>query len=263
MKKVEKVFDEAEKPEHVRIREMSIADFIRWMFEKTDENHHLIVPKQSRELNGMLRRYHINTIRWTRKDRDRVIAEAEHLYETLAGIAKRYNELSDDEAENAKLLTPEELGVWRTYIRCFDMSDFDKYDNERISDLELREETSDLCRDILMKRDRYKEPLTEEEQSFLDENQRDMFNADERKYYKAYLAEVQKQAAERVGDRPTAYPLVMQAWRLCRLMSLQAPDWFVRIEATYLAQAMVFHRFATTFHVLTALGETGIERNGY
>ena len=140
------------------------------------------------------------------------------------------------------------------YIRCFDMSDFDKYDNERISDLELREETSDLCRDILMKRDRYKEPLTEEEQSFLDENQRDMFNADERKYYKAYLAEVQKQAAERVGDRPTAYPLVMQAWRLCRLMSLQAPDWFVRIEATYLAQAMVFHRFATTFHVLTALG---------
>lgn len=53
------------------------------------------------------------------------------------------------------------------------------------------------------------------------------------------------------------------AWRLCRLMSLQAPDWFVRIEATYLAQAMVFHRFATTFHVLTALGETGIERNGY
>lgn len=239
------------------IREMSIGDFIRWMYDRTDRNHLLIVPAYCDELGRVPRSFHRNTVFWTKSDRDHVIAETERLYDALAGIAKHYGELSDAEEENAKLLTPEELAVWRTYIRAFDTSAFD---SERLVDLNERRDISEECNNILMKRDTFHEPLTEEEEQYLANFEDCVFSEEEEAYDAAYQDEMQHQAEQRVGNQPTALALVTHARRLCRLMSLRAPDFIVRSEATYLAQTMVFHRFGRTFRVYTVLGDYGVEK---
>lgn len=240
-----------------QIREMSIGDFIRWMYDRTDRKHLLIVPAFNEAISSMPRSFHRNTVCWSESDRDHVIAETERLYDALAGIAKHYGELSDAEEENAKLLTPEELVVWRTYIRAFDTSAFD---SERLVDLNERRGASRECKDILMKRDVFHETLTEEEQENLTIFQDAMLSEEEEAYDEAYQDEMQRQAEQRVGNQPTALALVMHARRLCRLMSLRAPDFIVRSEATYLAQTMVFHRFGRTFRVYTVLGDYGVEK---
>lgn len=249
----------AEKPEYVRIREMDVKEFIRWMYKNTDCHYHVIVPRWSADGLGKPRCYHRNTVMWNRRGRNLIIRKTEAIIALLAALAKHDHELSDSEEENAEILTPEELYVWHTFVRDFDMSAFDA---ERILELDERKEISDLCRDLLMKRDQFFEPLTEEEQKYLDEHQGDMLSADEEQFRKTYEDALQKQAAERVGDCPSAYPLIMHARLLYRMMALGAPDFVIRAEATYFAQMAVFHHFATDFRTMTIVGDQAVDRPG-
>ena len=51
------------------------------------------------------------------------------------------------------------------------------------------------------------------------------------------------EAEARVGKSPAAYDVILRARRLCRLMSLDAPEIIVRSEANLFAQALVIHRY--------------------
>ena len=58
------------------------------------------------------------------------------------------------------------------------------------------------------------------------------------------------EAEERVGKRPAAYDVIMRARRLCRLMSLEAPEIIIRSEANLFAQALVIHEYCRELEIV-------------
>ena len=54
----------------------------------------------------------------------------------------------------------------------------------------------------------------------------------------------------RVGKSPAAYDVILRARRLCRLMSLKAPEIIIRSEANLFAQALVIHEYCKEMEIV-------------
>ena len=59
--------------------------------------------------------------------------------------------------------------------------------------------------------------------------------------YNAYRDAIHADANHRIGNGIAAYDVVIRAKRLCRLMSLKAPEIIINNEANLLAQAIAIH----------------------
>ena len=58
------------------------------------------------------------------------------------------------------------------------------------------------------------------------------------------------EAEARLGKSPAAYDVILRARRLCRLMTLEAPEIIIRSEANLFAQALVIHRYCKEMEIV-------------
>lgn len=58
------------------------------------------------------------------------------------------------------------------------------------------------------------------------------------------------EAEARVGKSPAAYDVILRARRLCRLMTLEAPEIILRSEANLFAQALVIHWYCEELEIV-------------
>ena len=96
--------------------------------------------------------------------------------------------------------------------------------------------------------------------SFLEGNidLKNVLSEEEKKIYKAYKADIYKQAEERLGKNEYSYDVISRAARLCKLISLNAPEIVVGKERNTLIAAMLMYRFGkslTKIQGVTSEGE--------
>ena len=222
--------------------EMTPTEFVNWLYDKTDENGQLVVPlwNDGSTIVTPHTVFQIADMEWNESDRDRLAEEAETLVRALSGIAEVYERLTDSEEENAKILSSEQMQIWRTYVRAFDTSAFD---SDRIFEIGEEMETVRELEYIEL-REQLGRPLSEYEKVFAAEYSGAEVDEVDEAYYEAYQHAREEQAKQRVGDKRTAFPLVIRAMRVCRLMSLKAPAVILAAEKKCLVQALVFHACA-------------------
>lgn len=169
-------------------------------------------------------------------DDAKLAAEFTALYDALMQLASKdvWNVFEED----LKKVLPEDLySVWHIYIRDFATGDFDL---EKIADINDRFEAVASIEDISLKMASGEE-LYPEEKSYYDEYKDVSVSAEEQGLYNEYMECIIKDSEDRVGKGPGAYEMVIRAKRLCKLMSLIAPEIVIENEAKYLAKAMALH----------------------
>lgn len=157
--------------------------------------------------------YYICKMNWTADDADKVVAEYETLYASLAEIAKSYGVNDDISIKSAAVQGSLSLStVWNTYLRPFETEGFDA---DAVSAIQ--------------------EKLEEE----------DALTAEESEYYDRYCDAIYTDCAKRLSGSVCTYETVFRAKRLTRLMSLQAPAVIIESEATKLAAAMALRTYCS------------------
>ena len=185
---------------------------------------------------------------WNRTDAEKTVADFEAFYEALEVIAKTpdYHEPDFDVRDLPSELQP----VWNTYLRDFDA--YDSFDMDLIADISDRLEQVAFAESLARKIEMSSE-VSEEEYSLYNENKDTYVSESERALYNEYRNALHKEAEQRVGESAVAYDVVNRSRRLCRLFSLGAPDFILKIEASYLAQAMVIHSYCKEMEVVTTV----------
>lgn len=167
-------------------------------------------------------------------DNDAILKEYHDLYDSLAAIAKKYDELMDNTEDVSSLLNDELMKVWNVYISPFDKADFD---GDRISEI------SEKLDYIAM--------VIDEDGKEIDSEYE--VSDDDIEYYNEYMDHLEADSERRLGSDIVAYPLVITAKRLCRLMSLKAPQIILNGEAKTLITALLLHRCAKSVTPVSAL----------
>lgn len=228
------------------------AEYIDLMFERTYADDGVLTEPffdETKRLPGTeyydhpesLRFRHDCVMDWSEADRDRVKAEVETLIRAFSELAGKYGSLGDTEEENAKLLSPELMTVWKTYLRSFDSGSFDL---ERIGNIGDRIKAWHAVTDAA--HEAAKE-LPEDRYNKIVEAVRSNISEEEDDYVYDYRCRLIEQTEQRVGKGPMAYDLVIRAQRLCRLMALHAPDQMIAYEDRRFAQAYAIHACAKAF----------------
>ena len=209
------------------------------MFEKTDDSGDLFVL-DTNDCGRSPRLYLRCKMNWTEADRDRMIDEYEALYPSLVKLGELYKRLVIEE-DCKDLLTPELYEVWNRFVKPFDVG---RFDYERIFDISCR---MDAVEEVgILKTRALNVELTENEKAYINEFGSEVISDDDAEYYNEYRSHLKAQAVERVGGNVGAFGVVKSAQRVCRLLSLNAPEFIVRIEKLHLAQSMAIHAFAET-----------------
>ena len=194
------------------IESFTPVDFARFLFDNTAANGVLHMPKRFGSIKERDDDFDEFIMCWKSNDLDFLISKFNTLYDNLSKIANVYDKLSENETSVKNvLIDPELFDTWRVYVRRLEIGDFDRKTLDPVLEKEL-----------------YKSELTKEESDLLD------------KYYKTLL----KECVERVGGNSFAYDVVNHAWRLCRLISLKAPQIIVQNEARYLIGCMALHDYS-------------------
>ena len=117
---------------------------------------------------------------------------------------------------------------------------------DRDAVLRLFESCYETMREIAPKFDSIRssgaEVLPEAEKQFWNTYLRDFASGD--------IDAICAEAEERVGKSPAACDLIIRAQRLCRLMSLEAPEIIIRGEANLFAQALVIHGYCREMEIV-------------
>ena len=209
------------------------------MFEHTDEDGILFIPKWPYDNNyDEEESFYKCGMSWNRTDAEKAVADFEALYEALEAIAKTpdYHEPDFDVRDLPSELQP----VWNTYLRDFDA--YDSFDMDLIADISDRLETIAEINAIAQILEESKDVFTED-YYYYNEYKNTSVSESERALYDEYRDALQREAEQRVGDNLASYDVVIRAMRLCRLISLGAPEFILKNEASLLAQAMVIHNY--------------------
>ena len=204
---------------------MPVANYVRHLFDETDENHMLCIPGWYYDGNDESDIFYSCEIEWTEEEREQFIAEFEEFLAKTADIAKNLTRFHICNVKEA--LSEEEFAFWDKYLRPFE-------ENVWIGDFEDSNSVSSKTF--------FGEELSEEE----------------KKIYKAYKADIYKQAEERLGKNEYSYDVISRAARLCKLISLNAPEIVVGKERNTLIAAMLMYRFGkslTKIQGVTSEGE--------
>ena len=176
---------------------------------------------------------------WDDEDRNNVIAAYEWLFAALRAIADVSDRLNDTREENKSILSGELLDIWDTYIRPFDLGDID-YDT--VMDIEERMESAKLAADLA---GLFEDVASDNgEEVFWHGEEASGVTAEEVALYDQYVAAVHADAERRLERVLAAYDVIIRAKRVCKLMSLNAPDIILNSEAKLLTQAMAINACA-------------------
>ena len=104
--------------------------------------------------------------------------------------------------------------------------------------------------------------IAEKYDSFRSEADAEILPEAEKQFWNTYLRDfasddidaICAEAEERVGQSPAAYDVIIRARRLCRLMSLEAPEIIIRGEANLFAQALVIHGYCKEIEIVEDVG---------
>lgn len=222
--------------------DMTPAAYIDRMFDCTESGGTLIVPDWSDEGPHHFGQWLVCRMRWTKTECESAKKRYETVFDALSEIAKAYPRLSDDEEENAKILSPALLTYWRCYVAAPDMRGFDA---GAIRDIRERVEIIDRYHQTMMRR-KLGLPLTKYGEEFCRENGDVRLNPGEFDLLEAYETRMEAIAEERVGEGPMAGALLACARNLCRMAARHAPDLCIRYGKIRLAQALTLHKNAVS-----------------
>ncbi len=210
-------------------------EYINLMFERTDEDGILYIPWD----NGTEKISCRCKIDWNLSDLEKIQKRFKNLYSELWEIGRLDDKLSSDPVECRKALGSDKLfETWNTYVRPFNT----ETDYGVIYEIG---EKHDIIHDIkkISQKIIDEKPLDEDEQSLIKENIHVNISKDERKYYDTYREDCFSDAEKRIGNNICAYSVIIRAKRVCKLISLSAPQFIIDYEARCLASAMVLHEF--------------------
>ena len=100
--------------------------------------------------------------------------------------------------------------------------------------------------------------IAEKYDSFRADSGAEALPEEETRFWNTYLRNFESddtdaicaEAEARVGKSPAAYDVIIRAQRLCRLMSLEAPEIIIRGEANLFAQALVIHGYCKDIEII-------------
>lgn len=220
---------------------------ITLMFDRTSDDGILYIPWLTMLGNLIDEVSYRCRMTWDWRDYEKALDEFNALYEDLSKIAEVYDELGDDINENRKILGSERLfSTWNTFVRDFDTPGFDR---ELMDDILDRYETMEIVKKISNKIANG-EDLDEHDKFFLKENLDVSVSPEEEKLYNDYYEALMKDVERRVGPNIGAHYYVLFAMRLCKLLSLDAPEIIIRNEARQLASVMVIHKYAQSREIV-------------
>ena len=232
--------------------------FITLMFERTDEDGILYIPGWHYDWPGWMSGVAGSTdendsyrcqVDWNLSKYEKFLKQFDDLYTAIQKIAPYWEELEERfEGEDVEeVLKDKSLAeVWRKYIKRFFINDFDY---NRLRDIDERWETEErvkvIARDIVDGKS-----LEEFEKNILIEDVDTKVSEQDKRYYNKYIEALRTSAEERLGKGLCAYDLFYRSRRLCRLLSIGAPETITKHEARTLAAAMLLHQYGISREVV-------------
>lgn len=203
---------EYEKLQH-SFTELDGFGMIKKLYELTDETGRLVIPAWPYDGADSREQEYVLKMTWKEADRETLIRDYAALWLDIAGIAEVNGDLYEDyeEEECERLILPEHLESWRTYLRPLDAGDADPAKIQAI----------------------YEKISAEEE-----------IDPAEEACYRAYVDKKRADAESRIGGKYARYEVIVRAERLYRLLAGDAPEMVIRNEERYLVQAMAVNRYA-------------------
>ena len=218
---------------------LSAEELIEQMFAHTDADGTLYMQsffytRDDAEENSLRCKLH-----WGVDGCEKVMNDYCTLRGQLEQLAAVYDRLGETEEENKRILSPELLNVWCTYLRGFETEGFDEAQMHELSDrLDTVEYTRQLARQFADGK-----PMSKEETDYLRDYMGQSVSSEELRHYDAYWDAIYADCKRRIGEKPYAFREIIHAKRLCKLMSLNAPKILLDNESRTLAMAMVLHRY--------------------
>lgn len=187
-------------------------DFVRAMYKHTDCDGALRMPKNFGTDEERDDEFDIFKMSWSRDDLNLLLSEFQELYAGLSEIAKVYDKLDN----NPKLVrdtldNPVLFDIWHLYLQRPQWYG----EEERMLDVALKKEA-----------------------------QAEELSAEEERLLEKYRAEELRESVKNLGGNRFAYDVHMHALRLCKLMSLGAPEIVIQNEARALIACMALKDYA-------------------
>ena len=191
---------------------LASIDYVTSLFAATDRDGALRMPKNFGTDEEQDDEFDIFKMSWNRDDLNMLLSEFQELYAGLSEIAKVYDKLDN----NPKLVrdaldNPVLFDIWHLYLQRPQWYG----EEERMLDAALKKEA-----------------------------QAEELSAEEERLLEKYRGEELRVSVKNLGGNRFAYDVHMHALRLCKLMSLGAPEIVIQNEARALIACMALKDYA-------------------
>lgn len=191
---------------------LASIDYVTSLFAATGRDGALRMPENFGTDEERDDEFDIFKMSWSRDDLNLLLSEFQELYAGLSEIAKVYDKLDN----NPKLVrdtldNPVLFDIWHLYLQRPQWYG----EEERMLDVALKKEA-----------------------------QAEELSAEEERLLEKYRAEELRESVKNLGGNRFAYDVYMHALRLCKLMSLGAPEIVIQNEARALIACMALKDYA-------------------
>lgn len=191
---------------------LASIDYVTSLFAATGRDGALRMPKNFGTDEERDDEFDIFKMSWSRDDLNLLLSEFQELYAGLSEIAKVYDKLDN----NPKLVrdtldNPVLFDIWHLYLQRPQWYG----EEERMLDVALKKEA-----------------------------QAEELSAEEERLLEKYRAEELRESVKNLGGNRFAYDVHMHALRLCKLMSLGAPEIVIQNETRTLIACMALKDYA-------------------
>lgn len=191
---------------------LASIDYVTSLFAATDRDGALRMPKNFGTDEEQDDEFDIFKMSWNRDDLNMLLSEFQELYAGLSEIAKVYDKLDNNpELVRNTLDNPVLFDTWQLYLQRPQWYG----EEERMLDAAMEKEA-----------------------------QAEELSAEEERLLEKYRAEELRESVKNLGGNRFAYDVHMHALRLCKLMSLGAPEIVIQNEARALIACMALKDYA-------------------
>lgn len=241
------------------------ADFISLMFERTDEDGYLYIPGWHYDGPGWAYGVEGSTdendsyrcrVDWNLAKYEKLQEKFERHYDLTQQIAKLWDKIDDEETTAKQILSPQLFEFWNIYVKGVEVEDMDF---DKVADIEDRLDTIEWVKQIAKDVAAGKE-IIDFEKNAITEYIDLSVTKEEKEYRQEYLRKKHRAAECRIGKSICAYDVLIRTRRLCKLLSLNAPKIIVFNEARQLAAAMLLHDYGISREVVDNFIRIRLER---
>ena len=191
---------------------LASIDYVTSLFAATGRDGALHMPKNFGTDEERDDEFDIFKMSWSRDDLNLLLSEFQELYAGLSEIAKVYDKLDNNpELVRDALDNPVLFDIWHLYLQRPQWYG----EEERMLDVALKKEA-----------------------------QAEELSAEEERLLEKYRGEELRVSVKNLGGNRFAYDVHMHALRLCKLMSLGAPEIVIQNEARALIACMALKDYA-------------------